>query len=171
MAFVRAQALQSISRFRDAIAGVGVSLLGLYWAIVGIGAISILGTTLAVAGALLVFAGIQRGRFSTGAGGSGVVLVDEGQVTYFGPIEGGSVVISDLSKVELNPSSDTASEWVLFDPNTRPLRIPTDAEGAEALFDVFSGLQGLQTEKMLAALEAARPQQVVIWRSNRAALH
>jgi len=171
MKFIRPDILEAISRFRDAIAGVGVSLLGLYWALGEIGPMSILGTSMAIAGALLVFAGIQRGRFRTGAGGAGVVMVDEGQVTYYGPVEGGSVVISDLARVELDPTAEKVSEWVLHDPNTVPLRIPTDAEGAEALFDVFSGLEGLQTEKLLAVLENVQNQQVVIWQSNRAALH
>ncbi|MEE9426953.1 MAG: hypothetical protein V3V25_02280 [Paracoccaceae bacterium] len=169
MKFIRPEISEAISRFRDAIAGVAVSLLGLYWALGSVGSMQILGTSMAVAGALLVFAGIQRGRFRTGAGGSGVVLVDEGQVTYYGPVEGGSVVISDLDKVELDPNDDSASEWVLHDPSTLPLRIPTDAEGAEALFDVFSGLEGLKTEKLLAAIENVQNRQVVIWQSNRAA--
>jgi len=171
MAFVRPEVKQGFSRFRDALIGVAVSLVGLFLAIASVGFMSIVGTSLAVAGALLVFAGIQRGRFRTSAGGAGVVLVDEGQVTYFGPLEGGSVVISDLDKVELLPKSRKISEWVLYDPGTDPLHIPTNAEGAEALFDVFSGLEGLQVEKMLAALEARRKKQVVIWQSSQVALH
>ena len=171
MSLVRLEIKQSIARFWDAIVGVAVSILGLYWAIGGVGFVSILGTSLAVAGALLVFAGIQRGRFRTGTDGAGVVHVDEGQVTYFGPLIGGSVVISDLAKVELYPLTRQTSEWVLYDPGTDPLHIPTNAEGAEALFDVFSSLEGLQMEKMLAALKKRRKKQVVIWQSKRAALH
>ncbi len=171
MAIVRPEVIQSFSRFRDALVGVLVSMLGLYWAIDGVGFISILGTSLTLAGALLIFAGIQRGRFKTGTGGAGVVHVDEGQVTYFGPLEGGSVVISDLSRVELFPLSRKLSEWVLYDPGTDPLHIPTNAEGAEALFDVFSNLEGLQMEKLLDALKKHRRKQVVIWQSKHAALH
>jgi hypothetical protein len=171
MTFLRAEVKQAMFRFRDAIAGVAVSLLGLYWAINGVGFMTIVGTSTAVAGALLVFAGIQRGRFRSGAGGPGVVHVDEGQVTYYGPLEGGSVMISNLDRVDLDPSGQPESEWVLHEPGAGILRIPTNAEGAEALFDVFSALEGLQMEKMLAALETTRRKQVVIWRSKRAALH
>lgn len=167
MAFVRNEVKVAIVKFRDAIAGVAVSLLGVYWALNSIGFMSILGTSLAVAGALLVFAGIQRGRFQSNDDGPGVVHVDEGQVTYFGPLEGGSVVVADLSKVELVPDGDGKSKWVLYDPATEPLNIPTDAEGAEALFDVFSGLDGLQTEKMLALLNTRRSEREVIWQANR----
>ncbi len=171
MTFLRAEVKQAMFRFRDAIAGVAVSLLGLYWAINGVGFMTIVGTSTALAGALLVFAGIQRGRFRSGAGGPGVVHVDEGQVTYYGPIEGGSVMISNLDRVDLDPSVRPESEWVLHEPGAGYLRIPTNAEGAEALFDVFSALEGLQMEKMLAALKSTRRKQVVIWRSKRAALH
>lgn len=171
MGFVRPEVVREIKRFRDAIAGVGVSVLGLYWAIANIGFMSIVGSSLVVAGALLVFAGIQRGRFRSGSGGAGIVHVDEGQVTYFGPQEGGSIVISDLKMVELFPSNFGAAEWVLYDPGTEPLHIPTNAEGAEALFDVFSNLDGIQTEKMLAALKSRRKKQVVVWQSKHFALH
>lgn len=171
MDFVRPEVLQGIARFRDAIAGVGVSLLGFYWAIGSIGFMSIVGSSLVIAGALLVFAGIQRGRFRSATGGAGVVHVDEGQVTYFGPQEGGSVVIADLSKVELCPSNHGAAQWVLYDPATAPLYIPTDAEGADTLFDVFSSLDGLQTEKMLTAMKSRRKKHVVVWQSKPVALH
>ncbi len=171
MAFLRPEVKEALIRFRDAIAGVGVSLLGVYWALNATGFMSIVGTSLAVAGALLVFAGIQRGRFRSGAGGAGVVHVDEGQVVYYGPLEGGSVVIRDLAKVEYDSTARPAPEWVLHDPVCGPLRIPSNAEGAEALFDVFSTLEGIKTEKMLAALKSRRKKQIVIWQAKSPALH
>lgn len=171
MQIIRPDVSEAIWRFRDAIIGIAVSLLGLYWAINGIGFMKIVGTSLAVAGALLVFAGIQRGRFRAGSGGSGVVHVVEGQVTYYGPIEGGSVVVADLDRVELDPTVEPEGEWILYDPSTVPLRIPTNAEGAETLFDVFSNLEGLQTERMLATLNGKLKKQIVIWQSKTAALH
>ena len=171
MTFVRPEIWQAAVRFRDALAGIAVSFLGLYMALGNSASLTVLGTSMAIAGALLVFAGIQRGRFRTGAGGSGVVMVDEGQVTYYGPIEGGSVVIADLLRVELDPGAAPSSEWVLTESHANNLRIPVNAEGAEALFDVFSGLDGLQTEKMLAAIEGTRGQQVEIWRANHRSVH
>lgn len=171
MELVRPEVKEAVWRFRDTIIGVAVSLLGLYWAINGVGFMSILGTSLAVAGALLVFAGIQRGRFRAGSGGTGVVHVLEGQVTYYGPVEGGSIVISDLDRVELNPQAKPSGEWVLYDPSTTPLRIPTDAEGADALFDVFAALDGIKTENMLTMLQAKPDQQVVVWQSQAKTLH
>ena len=172
MQFLRPEIGEAVSRFREAIAGVAVSLLGVYWALNAQGLLAIIGTSLAVAGALLVFAGIQRGRFRTGAGGPGIVSVDEGQVTYYGPFEGGSVVIGQLDRVEFDATARPNAAWILHDPVSGPLRIPVNAEGADALFDVFSTLDGLQTERMLAVMQSPRREQVVIWQAaERPALH
>jgi hypothetical protein len=171
MEIVRPEVSTAIWRFRDAMIGAAVSFFGLYWAINGVGIMAIVGTSLAVAGALLVFAGIQRGRFRASSGGAGVVSVDEGQVTYFGPVEGGSIVIANLDRVELDPLAEPAGEWVLHDPAMASLRIPTNAEGAETLFDVFAGLDGIKTEQMLATLNSKPNEQVVIWQSKAVELH
>ncbi len=171
MAFLRPEVSEAISRFRDAIIGVGISLLGVYLAIGGTGITSIIGTSLALAGALLVFAGIQRGRFRSGGGGAGIVHVDEGQVTYYGPLEGGSVVIEQIARVEYDTTAMPAPEWVLHDVQGNELRIPSNAEGAGVLFDVFATLSGMQTERMLASISSPEKRQVLIWQSERTALH
>lgn len=171
MEFVRPEVKAAAWRFRDALIGGAVSVFGMYWALNGIGILSIVGISLAIAGALLVFAGIQRGRFRGRTGGSGVVLVDEGQVTYFGPTAGGSVVVANLDRVELDPLAGPKGEWVLHDPTTAPLRIPVNAEAADTLFDVFSALRGFQTERMLAVLNGPPKELIVLWRSKPAALH
>lgn len=171
MELLRPEIKEGIWRWREALIGFAVSMLGLFWAINGIGFMTIVGTSLAIAGALLVFAGIQRARFRVGAGGTGIVHVDEGQVTYYGPVDGGTVSVAGLTRVELDAGKKPSSEWVLHEPNVAPLRIPTNAEGAEALFDVFSALEGLQTEKMLSALQNLAGRQVVIWQSKPVTLH
>jgi hypothetical protein len=162
---------ESIWRAREALIGVFVSILGMYWAIGGSGLLQMIGTSLAVAGALLSFAGIQRARFRTGGGGAGVVHVVEGQVAYYGPHEGGAMSVADLTMVELDPTTKPISQWVLHDPHSPPLRIPTNAEGAESLFDVFASLEGIQTEKMLSELSGKPDRQVVIWQAAVPALH
>ena len=168
---VRPELKESIWRAREALIGVFVSILGMYWAISGIGLLQMIGTSLAVAGALLFFAGIQRARFRTAGGGAGVVHVLEGQVAYYGPHEGGAMAVADLTKVELDPTAKPTSQWVLHDPHSLPLRIPTNAEGADSLFDVFASLKGIQTEKMLAELNGKTDRQVVIWQAGVPALH
>lgn len=171
MRFIRPEIKDAVMRAREAIVGVFVSILGMYWALGGTDMMRIVGTSLALAGALLFFAGIQRARFRTGSGGAGVVHVMEGQVAYYGPHEGGAMAIADLTKVELDPTTKPASHWILHDPHSPPLRIPTNAEGADALFDVFANLEGIQTERMLSELTGSPEKQVVIWQAPKRALH
>ncbi len=168
---IRPEIRQAIWRFRDALIGIAVLLLGLYWAVNSFGIIAILGMIMIVAGALLILAGIQRARFRGGLGGAGVVQVDEGQVTYFGPYYGGSVVIENIVKVELDATIRFAPVWVIFDQDAGPIRVPTNAEGAEALFDVFASLEGIETERMLAELQKDHSTPVVIWQAKPASLH
>ena len=171
MRFIRPEVKEAIWRCREAVTGVFVSILGMYWAIGATGLLQMVGTSLAVAGALLFFAGIQRARFRTGNGGAGVVHVMEGQVAYYGPYDGGAMSVAELTKVELDPTAKPSSQWVLHDPHSPPLRIPTDAEGAESLFDVFASLDGIQTERMLSELTGQPDRQVVIWQARVPALH
>jgi hypothetical protein len=74
-------------------------------------------------------------------------------------------------KVEYDATARPVAEWILHDPVNGELRIPTNAKGADALFDVFASLSGMQTEKMLAVLKTRRRKHVVIWQADRAALH
>ena len=171
MSFIRQDLRLAIWRYRDALIGIAVSLLGAYWAINGIGFIFILGISVIVVGALMAIAGIQRGRFRSGFGGAGVVQVVEGEVTYFGPYYGGSVVIENIEKVELDPTNRLAPVWVLYDRVAGRIRVPTNAEGADALFDVFASLEGIETERMLAELQKDHRKPVVIWQAKPARLH
>ncbi len=69
---------------------------------------------------------------------------------------------SDLVRLELDRRGKPA-HWVLEQPGQPPLYVPVTAEGAEALFDAFSALPGLRTERMLAELAAQGRGRVVIW--------
>lgn len=162
MSFIRPEARAAIWRWREVLAGAGIAALGLYW-VVGPGALlGWVGGALMLAGVALALVGAQRGRFRGTGGGRGVVQVDEGQITYFGPLSGGMVAARELERLVLDPSARPA-HWVLGQPGQPPLHIPVDAEGAEALFDVFSALPGLKTERMLAQLHGGTEHPVVIW--------
>lgn len=163
MEFIRPEIREQAWRWRESIFGGVLALVSIYWALNSHGIAAAAGTSFAIIGAVLVFAGIQRARFRRGAGGAGLVQVDEGQVIYFGPNEGGFVSINALEKVELDPRRRPAGAWILSQAGALPLEIPTDAENAEVLFDVFASLDGLQTEHMLAQLSNAPDQRVTIW--------
>ena len=163
MSFIRPAARASLWRWREALAGAGALALGLWWLLGTTGLMPFVGGALALAGAALGLAGLQRARFRAGAGGPGVVRVDEGQIAYFGPLTGGVVALSEITALGLDPTGRPA-HWVLSQPGQPDLHIPLNSEGAEALFDAFAALPGLRTEQMLAAMRARGGGPVTLWR-------
>lgn len=162
MSFIRPEARAEIWRWREVLAGAAIGLLGLSWIMGPGGLLGWIGWVVLIAGVALTLIGVQRARFRTGSGGPGVVLVDEGQITYYGPLTGGVIAADDLERLTLDPTARPA-HWALEQPGQPPLHIPVNAEGADALFDVFSTLPGLQTERMLAELNGRAVHPVVIW--------
>lgn len=162
MSFIRPEARAEIWRWREVLAGAAIGLLGLSWIMGPGGLLGWIGWVVLMAGVALTLIGVQRARFRTGSGGPGVVLVDEGQITYYGPLTGGVIAADDLERLTLDPTARPA-HWALEQPGQPPLHIPVNAEGADSLFDVFSTLPGLQTERMLAELNGRAVHPVVIW--------
>ena len=168
MSFIRPEARATLWRWREALAGAGALLLGLWWGLGTSGALQWVGGAIGLAGVALIVAGIQRGRFRQGGGGPGVVQVDEGRVAYFGPFTGGVVALSEITALHLDRRV-RPPRWVLSQPGQPDLPVPLDAEGSEALFDVFASLPGMRTERMLSEMRRESEALVVIWRrSNRA---
>ncbi|MEO8530551.1 MAG: hypothetical protein ABI459_04970 [Deltaproteobacteria bacterium] len=160
--FIRPDVKRFVMQNRELIGGLVISLLGIVLAATNAGFWQVLGLTFAVAGAVLLFTGIQRARFRNDAGGPGIVQVDEALITYFGPIEGGSVSIQNLARIELEPDSKPL-HWALSEPGQAPLNIPVNAEGANALFDAFTALPGIDTENMLALLNGKLAKRTTVW--------
>lgn len=166
MSFIRPEAKAALWRWREVLAAACVACVGGSWIVGPGGLLAWLGWVLLLAAGALLVAGIQRGRFRGGSGGPGVVTVDEGQIAYFGPLTGGTVAASELERLVLDPTA-RPPHWILSQPGQPDLQIPVNAEGAEALFDVFAALPGLRTEAMLAELGKRSGHPVVIW-ENRA---
>jgi len=162
MSFVRPEARAAIWRCRELIAGGAIGLLGASWVAGTGGLVWWLGWVLVTIGAAGTIIGLQRLRFRIGVGGPGVVQVDEGQISYFGPLTGGAVALSELERLRLDHTA-TPSHWVLDMAGQPSLQIPVNAEGSDALFDAFSTLPGLRTERMLSELRKPGSHQVVIW--------
>ena len=175
MSFIRPEAQAAILRWREVLVGAGAACLALYWVIGAGGLLTYIGAVLLVAAGALIAGGVQRARFRGSDGGVGTVQVDEGQITYFGPLGGGMVAVAELERLTLDRAQPPA-HWQL-DPRGQPtLLIPVDADGAEALFDAFAALPGLRTERMLGELHRGAAHAVVIWeraplRPARARLH
>lgn len=162
MQFIRPEARSAIWRWREALAGAGLAGLGLYW-ILGPGALlAVIGWIALLAGLALGWVGTQKARFRSAGQGPGVVLVDEGEVTFMGPIEGGSLALADLERLTLDPTA-RPPHWVFSTKHRDVLHVPVNAEGSDQLFDAFATLPGLKTEKMLAELSAGGAYPIVIW--------
>ena len=167
MSFIRPEVRASLARWREVIAG-GVTLaLGLQLALTSYGALFLIGTALALAGAALVVAGVQRARFRSGGGGAGVVDIDERRITYFGPFGGGAVSVDDLVEIGVDPSRS----WLIRDANGTHLMIPMNAEGADALFDAFAAVPGLTPARLVEAVRSTPRQYTTIWAKPQGRLH
>ncbi len=162
MSFIRPEAKLALWRWREMLVAVVVLVVGLSWIGGPGGLLGWLGWVLVAISAALAIIGVQRARFRTGAGGPGVVTIDEGQITYLGPLDGGIVAAREIERLALDPTARPAL-WMLDQPGQPTLHIPVNAEGAEALFDVFSNLPGLKTEYMLSELKGGSLHPVVIW--------
>ena len=160
--FFRPEAKAVLWRWREVLVGVGLALFGLWW-IIGPGLLLALpGWAFVLGGIALGLVGAQRGRFRGAGDGLGAVHVDEGQIAYFGPLTGGVVALAALERLSLDRTASPA-HWRLDAPEQAPVMIPVNAAGADALFDAFSKLPGLRTERMLSELRAQRGHAVVIW--------
>ena len=163
MTFIRPEARAALWRWREVLAGAAALALGLWW-IFGPGQLlALLGVAVAAGDAALVWIGVARARFRGPGDGPGTVEVDEGQVTYFGPLTGGAVALADMTELALMRGAVT-THWRLSTP-TETLFIPTRAQGADRLFDAFAALPGLRTERLLAAQQDASGHDIVIWQA------
>ncbi len=152
MALIRPQARRMLHNWRDAL--IGLTLLALAAGAVAQPGPLIrgVGGLLALAGLALTVLGTRRARFAVTAQGPGVVQVLEGQITYWGPQTGGFVAVGELEALDL--SADGLC-WRLRAADGTRLDIPRGARGAEALFDAFAQLPGVDMPFLLRRVAAA----------------
>ena len=169
--FLRPEARATLWRWREVLFAVGLAALGLWWALSSFGVVRWMGVVLVLLAAGIAFAGLQRARFRQGGQGPGVVVLDERRLVYMGPLTGGAMDVADLTRLELEPAALPAPHWVLTGVGGQGLAIPVNAEGSEALFDVFAALPGIRSGQMLAVLERTPGARVTVWEKERPLLH
>ena len=162
MTFFRPEATAALWRWREVLIGVALAVLALWWLAGPGGLLGFVAPAVLVAAGALIMIGLQRGRFRGAGGGLGTVQVDEGQVTYFGPLTGGTVALREMSRLILDGAQRPA-HWRLEQLDHAPVMIPVNADGADFLFDAFASLPGLKTENMLVQLRDAPTKPVLIW--------
>tara|TARA_R100000365_G_C2735486_1_gene64921 strand:+ start:1134 stop:1463 length:330 start_codon:yes stop_codon:yes gene_type:complete len=102
MSFLRQGARDQLWRWREAIVG-GVLMLLALWLVTGPGfLLAVPGYAALAGGAALIWLGVQRARFRGEGDGAGAVQVVEGQITYFGPLTGGTVSLRELQRLSLD---------------------------------------------------------------------
>ena len=156
---IRPELRDSLWRWREVIAALALSAVGIWWGTVSFGIVQWIGWGLAALGAALAISAAQKVRFTSDGNGPGVVTLDERRVTYLGPLDGGVADLDLMVQLDLTP----APAWRIINGDGNYIDIPTNALGVEALFDVFTALPGMKTEYMLSVLQRTRPAQMTVW--------
>lgn len=161
--FVRPAVRAGLWRWRESLSGLAVIGIGLWWLATFFQPVQWLGWAFAALGLAIALGGAQKARFRRGVDGPGTVLIDERRLSYFGPLTGGILDLDDATRLELEPVAHPAPHWVLSGVGGQGLAIPVNADGADALFDLFASLPGLRTSALLDALEKPPKTRVTIW--------
>lgn len=156
MSFVRPELADAFLQRREAIAGAALALFGGWIASWGGVVYLLLGLVILALGAAWAVLALRRLRFRQTGDAPGMVRLTEGQIAYMGPNVGGFVGLPDLAEVRLLTLRGRRI-WRLLQADGSQLHIPVEAEGAEALFDAFAALPGMDTLALVAALDSQTP--------------
>lgn len=165
MPLIRDEARATLKRHREVIAAVAAGAAGVW--LISLGGLLLIPVGGMVLGLAVLWAisALRRLRFAQEVAAPGMVEVDEGQVGYLGPGLGGYVALPDLVELRLIRLHGKRV-WRLKQSDGQALLIPVEAAGAERLFDAFSALPGMDSQALVAALNAGLTEDRVIWRRN-----
>ncbi len=153
---IRPEVLQVIFRGREVLWAVAVIGAGLWLIWLGGYVLVPLGAATGLLGAGMALLAWRRLRFHQAVDAPGIVEVDEAQVGYLGPASGGFVSLAELVELRLITVQNRRL-WRLKQADGQALLIPVEAEGADALFDAFASLPGMDTAALVAALDPNLP--------------
>lgn len=163
MSFLRPEAKRTLSRWSEVLAALAAGLFGLWVARLGGVVMLGLGLLILAASAGLALIAWRRLRFRMEIAAPGVVSVDEGRIGYMGPVMGGSVDLAELVQIEVLDVGGTRRCWRLRQADGQTLLVPLAAAGADALYDHFAALPGMETRALMAALEGEAVVARRIW--------
>lgn len=156
MSFIRPELQAGLSRWREVIAAVLLTLAGIWLASGGGYVLIPIGLAVVGTGVLWAILALRRLRFQQAGEAPGIVRVTEAQIGYLGPRVGGFIGLPDLAEVRLLTLRGRRI-WRLKQADGQMLHIPVEADGAEALFDAFAALPGMDTSALVAALGSDAP--------------
>ncbi len=154
MSLIRPELIAPLKRSSEVLAGLGVALFGIWALQANDPFFQALAVLVVMAGLGLAVIGWRRMRFKRDGVAPGVVQLVEGQVSYFGPEEGGFLAWRDLAELHLIDHGET---WLLIATDGTRLEIPVAAGGADGLFDAFAALPEIRMQTIIEALEDADP--------------
>jgi hypothetical protein len=160
--FLRPGAAAVLRKWREPLIALAVIALGVWIAASPGPIVQGFGWVLAGLGAVSLIPAIRRARFQASGDAPGVVQVDERRILYMGPTHGGAIALDELRQLSLRRMDDGRAAWVLVEGTTL-LVIPTEARGAEALFDAFTALPGRSAQAILAARDMPQPGTTRLW--------
>ena len=156
MSFLRPEVTEGLTRWREVIAAGALVALGLWFAVQMGYVLPVLGLILIVVGLGWGATALRRLRFHQPGDAPGIVRVTEAQIAYMGPRIGGFVGLPDLTELRLLTHRGRRV-WKLRAATGEVLHIPVEADGADALFDAFAGLPGMDMAALVAALGTEAP--------------
>ena len=168
--WIRPEAAARLSRWREAL--IGMAFLGLgAWLLPGGGLWTLFGLAALGTGGVLALSGLRRARFRHATDAPGLLELDEGRLTYLGPVLGGTVAVDELAEVTFRRTRSGEAFWRLAPVSGRALIVPEGAAGAERLLDALAPLPGFDAGALVRATRAPAPATVTVWRRpSRAAL-
>lgn len=170
--FLRPEAVALLRRWQGVLSGAAVAGLGLYWLVFQPGALRLIGAVLAIAGAGLLVQAVIRLRIRPPETGVGLVEITERQLSYFHPMQGASLSLDAVERVEIRtmprrrPGRDAGGAemfWVLHHDDGPPVVIPAGAAGAERLMDAVAAFPGADFGQVIAGSRATGKGVFHVW--------
>ena len=103
--------------------------------------------------------------------GPGIVSVQEGRISYLGPLGGAIMARDALISVDIVTSANVIRSadlhWVLTDEAHQKVAIPGSAADADKLLDALGVLPGFDHEAIVRAMKSEGNDRFRVWRRQR----
>lgn len=123
-----------------------------------------LGTVIGLGGVIYAWGALRRLRFQLDVDAPGIVELDEGRISYFGPVMGGSLALSELTEVQVLNVAGSRLCWRLKQVDGQSLLVPLAASGADQLYDALTALPGMDGRALDSALAHRSSEPKSLWR-------
>ena len=169
MSFVRDDAAATLRKYQEVLLGIVLILIG-FWILVSFhGFLRWLSVPLVVLGSVSTWNAWRRTRMKAANNGPGVVEIDERRLSYFGPFGGQSISLNDVTRIqiettELGPFADDMF-W-LFYTGSELARVPSSAQGADAILDALSSFKGADYDAVIRASSSTKRDKFLIWQKQ-----